>query len=123
MDGALTNDPQSELSHIYYPGRAGLEDRVIRLQSRASPASHPGRRTAHLVGNVQFLAPPEPAAMRVRSTWVTHVFSIETSQNHAFFGFTEHSLARRDERWVFVRKKIVLQNDYIPTMLDVQCLG
>lgn len=121
MDGALTANPQAELSHIYYPSRAGLEDRVIRIQSRSSPASQPGRRTAHLVGNIQLLESPDHDTMRLRSTWVTHVFTIHTHESHAFFGHTEHTLALHGDKWLFSHKKIVLQNDYIPTMLDVQC--
>ena len=35
----LTSNPQAELSHIYYATRAGLEDRVVRIRSRRSPAS------------------------------------------------------------------------------------
>lgn len=121
MDGVLTSNPQAELSHIYYPSRAGLEDRVIRIQSRSSPASQPGRRTAHLIGNIQLLEEPSTSVMRLRSTWVTHVFTIQTHESHAFFGFTEHRLVFQSGKWVFSHKKIILQNDYIPSMLDVQC--
>jgi 3-phenylpropionate/cinnamic acid dioxygenase small subunit len=121
MDGLLTSDPQAELSHIYYPSRAGLEDRVIRIQSRSSPASQPGRRTAHLIGNIQLLEEPSSRSMRLRSTWVTHVFTIQTHEAHAFFGYTEHSLIFQNDKWVFSHKKIILQNDYIPSMLDIQC--
>jgi len=28
----------------------------------------------------------------------------------------------RDGNWLIARKKTILQNDYIPTMLDVYCI-
>ena len=34
----LTSNPQAELSHIFYANRAGLEDRIVRIRSRRSPA-------------------------------------------------------------------------------------
>jgi len=48
--------------------------------------------------------------------------SRRSKDSHAFFGHTEHTLARQDESWLIARKKIVLQNDYIPTMLDFYCV-
>ncbi|MGE8542178.1 MAG: aromatic-ring-hydroxylating dioxygenase subunit beta, partial [Acinetobacter sp.] len=32
-DDKLTEDPQSEISLIYYPDRQGLEDRVFRIKT------------------------------------------------------------------------------------------
>src|SRR5690606_27341746 len=45
----LTTSPQAELAHIYYANRAGLEDRVVRIRSRRSPASTPMPRTTHIL--------------------------------------------------------------------------
>lgn len=42
----LTEDPQSEISLIYYPSRDGLEDRVFRIKTERSSASTPEPRTA-----------------------------------------------------------------------------
>jgi len=121
-EDTLTGDPQRELSHFYYAGRAGVEDRILRIRSRRSPASTPLPRTTHLIGNVQLVETPAHDRMRLRSSWVCHVFFPRSKDNHAFFGHTEHTLARRDESWLIARKKIVLQNDYIPTMLDFYCV-
>ena len=101
--------------------RSGLEDRVVRIRSGKSAASTPTPRTAHIVGSV---LPLESPADRVRlsSTWVTHVYFPRSRESHAFFGCSEHELALREGDWRIARKKILLQNDYIPTMLDVYCV-
>ena len=39
VDGTLTQDPQSEISLIYYPNRGGLEDRVFRIRTERSSAT------------------------------------------------------------------------------------
>src|SRR5690606_29990999 len=51
-DTELTQDPDNELSLIYYSGRFGLEDRVFRLRTHTSAASEPPARTTHYVTNV-----------------------------------------------------------------------
>ena len=120
-DGTPTSNPQAELSHLFYASRAGLEDRIVRIRSGKSPASTPMPRTAHILGSV---LPAESHADRLRldSTWVSHVFFPRSRESHAFFGRSEHELVRRGCDWRIARKKILLQNDYIPTMLDVYCV-
>jgi 3-phenylpropionate/cinnamic acid dioxygenase small subunit len=73
-DGTLTGNPKTELSHIYYASRAGLEDRVVRIRSGKSAASTPMPRTAHVVGSVLALESPDDR-LRLSSTWVCHVYS------------------------------------------------
>jgi len=121
-DRALATDPQRELSHIYYADRQGLEDRIVRIRTGTSPASSPMPRTAHLVTAILALEPPAPGRLRLRSTWSSHVFFPRTRTNFTFFGHASHELVLRDSRWVIQRKKVVLQNDFIPTMLDVYCI-
>ena len=120
-DGTPTTDPRTELSHIYYASRAGLEDRVVRIRSGKSPASTPTPRTVHIIGSV---LPLESSGDRVRlsSTWVTHAYFPRSRESHAFFGRSEHELATRAGELLIAKKKILLQNDYIPTMLDVYCV-
>ncbi len=118
----LTSDPQAELSHIYYAGRAGLEDRIVRIRSGKSPASTPMPRTAHIVGNVLLTGREDDRTMRLRSTWVCHVFKVRTHECHAFFGHADWELRSREERWLIAKKKTVLANDVVPTMLDVYCI-
>ena len=35
---------------------------------------------------------------------------------------TGYYLIRKDGGWLIAKKKTILQNDYIPTMLDVYCI-
>ena len=121
-EGTLATDPQREMSHIYYANRQGLEDRIVRIRTGRSPASTPMPRTAHLVTAVLALEPPAPERLRLRSTWSSHVFFPRARASYTFFGYAHYELVQRDTRWVIQRKKVVLQNDYIPTMLDVYCI-
>ncbi len=121
-EDTLAADPQREMSHIYYANRQGLEDRIVRIRTGRSPASTPMPRTAHLVSAVLALEPPTPDLLRLRSTWSSHVFFPRARTSYTFFGHARYELARRESRWVIQRKKVVLQNDYIPTMLDVYCI-
>ncbi len=118
----LTGNPQAELSHIYYSNRAGLEDRIVRIRSRRSPASTPMPRTTHLISGFLPLEKPQPRRIRMRSSWVCHVFFPRLHESHAFFGKAEYELVVREDRWLISRKKTILQNDYIPTMLDIYCI-
>ena len=121
-DDTLTADPRTELSHFYYASRAGLEDRVYRIRSDRSPASMPLPRTTHIVSNVRPFGPLGADWLHLRCNWVSHVFFPRSEESHAFFGHTEHMLAAAGEGWLIAKKRIVLQNDYIPTMLDIYCV-
>ncbi len=121
-DETLTADPRKELSHIYYASRAGLEDRIVRIRSGRSPASMPLPRTTHLLGNIRLTEPPTSERLKLRASWTTQVFFTRSRETHAFFGHAEHELVLREGRWLIARKKIVLQNDYIPGMLDIYCV-
>lgn len=117
----LAADPRTELSHIYYASRAGLEDRIVRIRSGKSPASTPLRRTTHVVANVQLLE-SAGEAMQLRSSWTVHVFDPHHKNSFVLFGYSMHALRRIDAQWRIARKKVVLQNDYLPAMVDVYCL-
>jgi 3-phenylpropionate/cinnamic acid dioxygenase small subunit len=121
-DGTLASDPQTELSHIYYSDRRGLEDRVVRIRSRSSPASNPAPRTSHIIGMVRANGPMTRQEIGLRTSWATHVFFPVSRQSHAYFGRSEYLLVAEGAQWLIARKKVILQNDYIPTMLDVYCL-
>ncbi len=114
-----TSDPQSEVSLIYYNSRSGLEDRVFRLKTGRSAASTPMPRTCHMVSNILF----EPLAdntCAVRSNWATHVCRAGVSS--VFYGRADYVLAPHGTSWRIRRKKILLLNDLIPTVVDIYCL-
>jgi 3-phenylpropionate/cinnamic acid dioxygenase small subunit len=117
-DGTQTEDPDSELSLIFYRGRRNLEDRVQRIRSGFSVASAVMPRVAHMVGNVLAEAVGE-ATMRVDSSFIVNVQDVRTNRQHAYFGRYEHVLVREDADWKIASKIIRLANDVVPTMLDV----
>ena len=116
-----TGDPLRELSMIYYDSRAGLEDRVQRIRSGKSVASTPLRRTAHMVGNVMLVG-DDAGILTVKSSFNVHVYDTRQKTQHVFFGRTTHGLVRRNGGLKIRRKKIILANDCIPTMLDIYCV-
>ena len=113
---------RTELSYFYYDNRTGLEDRVTRLRSDRSAASTPMPRTTHLLNNIRLREKPAAGKLLLGAAWVSQVYFPRMKESRAFFGRVEHDLVLRDDAWLIARKKIVLQNDYIPTMLDFYCV-
>jgi len=123
-DGRLGDDPMRTLSLIYYASRAGLEDRIVRIRSGQSPAGRPPLRTAHLRSNIRLNEPPDGdlAAIHARATFANHVFFPRQEASIAYFGYSQYTLRPDANGWKIERKKIILQNDYIATYLDICCL-
>lgn len=117
-----TDDPETEVSLIYSASRVDLEERVWRARSGRSVASVPLPRTAHIVSNV-LLAPSDDAAvLEVRSLATTHVFNVKRREQKVFFARARHQLVANGGAWQIRRKKLILLNDYLPTMLDFYCI-
>jgi 3-phenylpropionate/cinnamic acid dioxygenase small subunit len=121
-EGTLTANPQTELSLMYFAGRGGLEDRIVRIRSGRSPAALPLPRTTHIVGNILPLEPPQAERIRLRSSWTCHAFFPLMEATHTFFGRAEYELVLRDQGWIIAKKKTILENDRIPMALDIYCL-
>lgn len=116
-DNELTTDPLTEMSLIYYGDRTGLEDRVFRLRTGRSAASTPMPRTCHVVSNI-LVTPGEGGSCHVGATFVTHLFRRNVEQH--FFGRYEYLLIPADGGgWRIRKKKIVVLNDLIDTVLDI----
>lgn len=112
-----TADPLTEISLIYTSARSELKDRVWRVRSGQSIASVPLPRTAHIVTNV--LARPDGGGtITASSIWTTHVFNVKRREEHLFFSRCEHVIVRAGQDWRIRRRKAVLLNDTLPTMLD-----
>ncbi len=111
-----TSDPQNEISLMYYGDRTGLEDRVFRLRTGRSAASTPLPRTCHLVSNVR-VTPGADGTCAVKANFVTHLFKRNVSQS--FYGHYEYLLGRQGEDWCIRKKKILVLNDLIETVLDI----
>lgn len=111
-----TQDPQREMSLIYYKGRAGLEDRVYRLRTGRSAASTPMPRTCHVVSNILASLNPDGTCI-AKASWMTHLFRAGEATH--FFGHYEYLLAPHTDGWRIRKKKILVLNDLIPTVLDI----
>jgi benzoate/toluate 1,2-dioxygenase beta subunit len=116
-DDQLTEDPQSEISLIYYPNRNGLEDRVFRIKTERSSASMPEPRTNHMISNVEILA-DHGDSLDVRYNF--HTLSHRYKVTDHFFGSVFLTLKVINEgSFQITRKKIVLKNDYISQVIDI----
>lgn len=111
-----TDDPANEISLVYASRRSELEDRVWRVRSGQSIASVPLPRTAHIVTNV--LGQDADGGIAASSLWTTHVFNVKRREGHLFFARCEHRLIRAGSDWRIRRRKAILLNDTLPTMLD-----
>jgi benzoate/toluate 1,2-dioxygenase beta subunit len=113
----LTEDPQSEISLIYYPNRNGLEDRVYRIKTERSGAtSMPEPRTTHLTSNLEILS-QDGDEVKLRFNWQTN--SHRYNRSESFFGTSFYTLDIGGEQPLITEKKIVLNNDYINQVLDI----
>lgn len=115
-DDQLTEDPQRQISLIYYPNRDGLEDRVFRIKTERSSASMPEPRTSHLIANVEVLA-DRGDALDVRYNF--HTLSHRYKATDHYFGTTFVTLRKTGRDYLIARKKIVLKNDYIRQVIDI----
>lgn len=112
----LVEDPQREVSLIYYADRSGLEDRVFRVRTNLSSASVPLPRTCHLVGNVQAERAGD-GDIAVHAHWQCTTFRFK--QTHYYAGRYEYLLREEgDGALRIARKKTIVINDKIPHVLD-----
>ena len=117
VDDTLTQDPQREISLIYYPNRGGLEDRVFRIRTeRSSATSIPEPRTGHYATNVEILERRD-GEVDVRYNWISYYFRYNTTDH--YFGTTWLTLDVSGETPKIAKKKIVLKNDYIHHVVDI----
>ncbi|SER87255.1 benzoate 1,2-dioxygenase small subunit [Corynebacterium cystitidis] len=120
VNDELTTDPQSEISLIYYPTRAGMEDRVFRIRTERSAAtSIPEPRTGHNLTNLEILERRDQQ-VDVRYNWISYYFRYNTTDH--YFGTTWVTIDFSGEKPQIVKKKVVLKNDYIHHVVDVYML-
>jgi 3-phenylpropionate/cinnamic acid dioxygenase small subunit len=117
-DVCPTDDPQSQLSLIYYPSRAGLEDRVWRIESGLSPATSPLLRTCHFITNIR-IAEVVDGQPRLSSHWQVQIYRPERQQAFSYFGFYDHELRPEAGGFRIARKKIIVLNDVVDGVLDI----
>ena len=112
----LTEDPQSEISLIYYPDRQGLEDRVFRIKTERSSATMPDTRTSHNINNIEILERHEDKVV-VRFNWNT--LSYRYQKSYSYFGMSRYEINLSGEKPQILNKYVVLKNDYINQVIDV----
>ena len=116
-DDKLVEDPQTEISLIYYPHKGGLEDRVFRIRTeRSSATSLPEPRTSHNISNVE-ITEQDGGACKLRFNWLT--FSFRYKATDTYFGTSFYTLDTSGEQPLITKKKVVLKNDYIHHVIDV----
>jgi benzoate/toluate 1,2-dioxygenase beta subunit len=115
-DDQLTEDPQKEISLIYYPNREGLEDRVFRIRTERSSASMPEPRTSHNIANVEIVGETD-GVIDVRFNW--HTLSHRYKDTLSFFGTSYYRIDATAGQPLIINKKVVLKNDYIRQVIDV----
>ncbi|MHA3050589.1 benzoate 1,2-dioxygenase small subunit [Acinetobacter sp. ANC 4641] len=115
-DDKLTQDPQSEISLIFYPDRQGLEDRVFRIKTERSSATMPDTRTSHNISNIEIVE-QDGDLVTVRFNWNTLSFRYKTS--YSYFGMSRYVIDFSGDEPKIVNKYVVLKNDYINQVIDI----
>ncbi len=112
----LTEDPQREISLIWYGSRGGLEDRIFRIKTERSSATLPDTRTSHNLSNIELLGEAD-GQCQVRFNWHTLSFRYKTVDS--YFGTSFYTLDVRGEQPRVLAKKVVLKNDYVRQVIDI----
>jgi benzoate/toluate 1,2-dioxygenase beta subunit len=112
----LIDDPQREISLIYYPSRQGLEDRVFRIKTERSSATMPSTRTSHNISNVE-IESEENGVCTVRFNW--HTLSHRYKANYSHFGMSRYVIDFGGAAPRILNKYVVLKNDYINQVIDI----
>lgn len=116
-DDLLTEDPQREISLIYYGTKQGLEDRVFRINTeRSSATSLPIPRTSHNISNVEIVE-RGPHSLKIRFNWFNLSFRYKTTDT--YWGTSYYTVDTSGPKPLITYKKIVLKNDYIHHVVDI----
>ncbi|MGF1551106.1 MAG: benzoate 1,2-dioxygenase small subunit [Paracoccaceae bacterium] len=113
----LTEDPQNEMSLIWYGDKSGIEDRVFRIKTdRSSATSLPEPRTSHNVSNIEILS-QENGETKVRFNWFTLSYRYGKTDTH--WGTSYYTIDTTGETPLIRFKKVVLKNDQIHHVIDI----
>jgi 3-phenylpropionate/cinnamic acid dioxygenase small subunit len=117
MSGGYTSKPELELNYIYIVGRAGLEARIVRLETNTSMASTPPPRTCHLVAGVT-IDDANPQEIGALASWQVTSFDEQRGQRLRSASYA-YRLRRADNSFVIARKKILLLEHVVDGSFDV----
>ena len=116
-EDTMTTDVRTQVSLIYHTRRNELLDRIVRIRSRKSVTAMPLPRTSHSTSNV-LVESAEAGRIVGRASFVVHEHHPRLRRNDTLFGRYEFELAEDGSGWRYARKKTVLLNDLIPTLVD-----
>lgn len=113
----LTEDPQNEMSLMFYPNKQGIEDRVFRIKTdRSSATSLPEPRTNHNLSNIEVVS-REDAEIKLRFNW--HTLSYRYGDTDQHWGTSYYTIDTSGAKPLIKSKKVVLKNDHIHHVIDV----
>jgi 3-phenylpropionate/cinnamic acid dioxygenase small subunit len=112
------SDIESEISLVYLSSREQLAERVGRVTGGRSAASTPLPRTAHAVSNILVGSIEGESRIDATAVIATHIFDVRRRESYLYFGRAEFRLTRTGDAWKIRRKKVVLMNDYLTTIVD-----
>lgn len=117
-DDLLTEDPQTDISLIYYENKGGLEDRVFRIRTNG-PAPHRFRNLGQATTSTTSRSSSAAATIvDVRFNWHTMYFRYKTIDQTATAPRSTRSTSPGRPRLIR-RKTVVLKNDYIHHVVDI----
>lgn len=117
----LTADPDTEISHIYHDSLGALAERVARVRSGKSVTTLPLARTTHFSTNV-LAAYAADGSIAASASWMVQVYEPRTARQYANCGRYDLELVQAHGAWACRRKRIVLRNDRVPTLIDFYTL-
>lgn len=113
----LTEDPQNEISLIWYGDKSGIQDRVFRIKTdRSSATSLPEPRTSHNISNIEIMSQKD-GVLELRFNWLTLSYRYQNTDQH--WGTSFYTIDTTGAKPLIRRKKVILKNDCIHHVVDV----
>jgi 3-phenylpropionate/cinnamic acid dioxygenase small subunit len=115
-ENKLTDDPATQLSLVYIASRAGLEERIFRIESCDSFASLPVDRTTHLTSNI-LVTGGDTNTVEVAATWLVHSVGARGATTRG--GRYKYTLRRVDGALRIAHKLTVLIDEKLQGTVDL----
>ncbi len=110
-------DPELQVNMVYIVGKAGLEGRILRIDSGEAYAASPASRTSHLVESVRIVG-QDAEGLDVSAKFL--VLSVDSRWGKQLRGgWYDYRLARANGDLRIARKKITLLEDVIDGAVDI----
>lgn len=117
MQGAPVEDPTLSVNLIYIESRAGLEDRIFRIETGESAASSPLPNVCHVVANVRAAETGNGLIAATAAFQVASWSHARGPQTRA--GRYDYRLRRDGTNFRIARKKVLLVEEVIDGWFDV----